>query len=176
MSDVHSTQISSLSLYYLQQMGIEPWLLRNAQSSLSLNLPMDSQVLPAECMVILDSLPDCVSTDFSAERLLNRMLQSIGLSTQTVALIHWINNAQQQMILATQIAELQPRVIIAMGDHVQQWFIEQGATLKNQQHDYQGIPVLMSDHPLYLLKNTQNKKKTYMNLVQINTLLPNRLI
>ena len=70
--------------------------------------------------------------------------------------------------LARQVALVQPRLILAMGRFAAQTLLGTAATiasLRGKLHQYQGVPVIVSYHPAYLLRNLQDKAKAWEDLV-----------
>lgn len=155
---------SSLRTYYLQQMGIDIWIPRNTS---------DSAKAAIQLMVITDASGDETLLNPREERLLKRMLTSVGVLDQDVSINTLASNPQQHATLATQIVAMQPRVIVALGSLVQQWLVMNGTLLQSGMYEYQGIPVFISYHPAHLLKNTRDKKRAYTDLLSVSQLLVN---
>ncbi len=70
--------------------------------------------------------------------------------------------------LARQVALVQPKLILAMGRFAAQTLLGTDASiasLRGQLHQYQGVPVIVTYHPAYLLRNLLDKAKAWEDLV-----------
>lgn len=70
--------------------------------------------------------------------------------------------------LARQVTLVQPKIIIAMGRFAVQALLqttEPLGKLRGQIHPYQGVPVVVTYHPAYLLRNPADKAKAWLDLV-----------
>ena len=75
--------------------------------------------------------------------------------------------AQCEPYLARQIELLQPRVILAMGKFAVQTLLrseEPIGKLRGRVHRYQGVPLVVTYHPAYLLRSLQEKAKAWEDL------------
>lgn len=121
----------------------------------------------------------------AAGQLLDRMLQAVGRSRQGQgAQGVYIANvlkcrppanrnpqpteiAQCEPFLVRQVAMLRPRLILAMGRFAVQTLLgstEPIGRLRGQVHRYQGVPVVVTYHPAYLLRNPIDKRKAWADL------------
>lgn len=69
--------------------------------------------------------------------------------------------------LIRQIALLQPRIILAMGRFAVQALLrsnEPVGKLRGQVHTYQGVPLVVTYHPAYLLRNLADKARAWDDL------------
>jgi uracil-DNA glycosylase len=69
--------------------------------------------------------------------------------------------------LQRQIALLQPRIILAMGRFAVQALLgitEPLGKLRGRVHHHQGVPVVVTYHPAYLLRNPADKAKAWEDL------------
>lgn len=69
--------------------------------------------------------------------------------------------------LQRQVALVQPRVILAMGRFAVQSLLgstEPLGKLRGRLHHYQGVPVVVTYHPAYLLRNPVDKAKAWADL------------
>ncbi len=69
--------------------------------------------------------------------------------------------------LRRQIALLQPKIIVALGKTAANALLGREATLgglRGAVHDYQGIPLIITYHPAYLLRTPQDKAKAWADL------------
>jgi DNA polymerase len=76
--------------------------------------------------------------------------------------------------LDRQIALLQPRVILALGSCAAKALLGgegRVGSLRGQEHEHAGTPVVVSYHPAYLLRNTADKSKAWEDLCRLRALL-----
>ncbi len=127
-----------------------------------------------------------------AGKLLDNMLRALGLSRQGEAPLAgaYIANvikcrppgnrnpepdevAQCLPYLERQVALLRPRIILALGRFAAQALLRESVPqveqlplgkLRGQVHHYQGVPVVVSYHPAYLLRNLPDKAKAWADL------------
>ena len=116
-----------------------------------------------------------------AGQLLDNMLQAMGLSRDKDAYIANIlkcrppNNRDPlgpevqacTPYLQRQIALLQPRVIVALGRFAAQGLLQVDTPLSQLRgtiRQYQGIPLIVTYHPAYLLRNPIDKRKVWEDL------------
>ena len=80
---------------------------------------------------------------------------------------------QCEPFLRQQVALVQPRVILALGRFAAQSLLQQSlpevatlplGKLRGQVHHYQGVPVVVSYHPAYLLRAPEDKAKAWADL------------
>lgn len=75
--------------------------------------------------------------------------------------------AQCENFLRRQVALIQPRVILAMGRFAVQALLQTSepiGKLRGSVHAYQGVPVVVTYHPAYLLRNLPDKGKAWADL------------
>jgi DNA polymerase len=120
-----------------------------------------------------------------AGQLLDNMLRAIGRSrTGSGAQAAFIANvlkcrppanrnplpeevAQCEPYLARQVALVQPKIILAMGRFAVQALLQTSepiGKLRGQVHRYQGVPVIVTYHPAYLLRTPTDKAKAWADL------------
>ena len=120
-----------------------------------------------------------------AGQLLDNMLRAIGRSrTGSGAQAAYIANvlkcrppanrnplpeevAQCEPYLARQVALVQPKIILAMGRFAVQSLLQTSepiGKLRGQVHRYQGVPVIVTYHPAYLLRTPSDKAKAWADL------------
>ena len=126
-----------------------------------------------------------------AGRLLDNMLQAVGLSRgargpQGVYIANVLKcrppanrNPQPEEVsqcepyLRRQVALLQPKIILALGRFAAQSLLQAAVPdittvplgkLRGQVHQYEGVPVIVSYHPAYLLRTPQDKAKAWADL------------
>ncbi len=76
--------------------------------------------------------------------------------------------------LRRQIELLRPKVIYAAGAMASQALLhseENISVLRERQHDFEGIPLIASFHPAYLLRKPSEKRKAWQDLLQVKKLL-----
>lgn len=69
--------------------------------------------------------------------------------------------------LKRQVELIQPRLIVAMGRFAAQSVLNTDASigsLRGKLHDYHGVPVIVTYHPAYLLRNLPDKAKAWEDL------------
>jgi uracil-DNA glycosylase len=75
--------------------------------------------------------------------------------------------AQCEPFLIRQLALLQPRIILAMGRFAVQSLLrsnEPVGRLRGRVHRYQGVPLIVTYHPAYLLRNPEDKARAWDDL------------
>ncbi|MCL1960369.1 MAG: uracil-DNA glycosylase [Desulfovibrionaceae bacterium] len=75
--------------------------------------------------------------------------------------------AQCEPYLRRQVALVQPRIILAMGRFAVQSLLqttEPIGRLRGRVHQYQGVPVIVTYHPAYLLRALSEKAKAWQDL------------
>ena len=73
-----------------------------------------------------------------------------------------------QGYLQQQIQHIQPVLIVALGRFAVQTLLQSEQTigkLRGQVHQYQGIPLIATYHPAYLLRNLPDKAKAWQDMV-----------
>ena len=154
--------------------------------------------LRAHCMVIGEAPgehEDAQGEPFVGEsgQLLDRMLAALGLSRQPgdPARQVYIANTLKcrpprnrnpspeelalcQPFLLRQVALVQPRMILAMGRFAVQSLLGSDAPvgqLRGQVHDWHGVPLVVTYHPAYLLRQPQAKAEAWDDLCRAAQLL-----
>ncbi|MES2715888.1 MAG: uracil-DNA glycosylase [Pseudomonadota bacterium] len=152
----------------------------------------------AHCMVVGEApgeQEDAQGEPFvgAAGQLLDRMLAALGLgrSAATPERQVFIANtlkcrpprnrnpspeelAACQPFLERQVALVQPRVILAMGRFAVQQLLGSDAPigkLRGTVHQWRGVPLVVSYHPAYLLRQPADKAKAWDDLCQVAALL-----
>ncbi|MCL9684250.1 DNA polymerase III subunit psi [Legionella maioricensis] len=148
---------SNLTLYYLNQLGIVPWI--NKESSLK--LPDKSSTVESNLL----KLVVLVSSDLSnkAQALFNRMMASINVEKDELLIIKILTQdlADNKKWL-TQIEKNTPRAVFALGLNVNDDLF---ADLNSS------YPIVQSFAPEYLLDNPSYKKKVFHDLNTLKGLL-----
>ena len=124
-----------------------------------------------------------------AGQLLDNMLAAVGLSRQTEGRAEGVggvyiantlkcrppgNRNPEPVELQTcapylqrQVALVQPRIILAMGRFAVQSLLQSTepiGKLRGRVHQFQGVPVVVTYHPAYLLRNPPDKAKAWADL------------
>jgi DNA polymerase len=80
---------------------------------------------------------------------------------------------QCEPFLRRQVALLQPRIILALGRFAAQTLLQASVPevasvplgkLRGRVHQYEGVPVIVSYHPAYLLRTPQDKARAWADL------------
>ncbi|NBQ87065.1 MAG: uracil-DNA glycosylase [Betaproteobacteria bacterium] len=75
--------------------------------------------------------------------------------------------AQCEPFLKRQVALVQPKIILAMGRFAVQSLLQSNepiGKLRGRVHHYQGVPLVVTYHPAYLLRNLPEKAKAWADL------------
>lgn len=75
--------------------------------------------------------------------------------------------ARCEPYLQRQVALVKPKVIVAMGRFAAQSLLKSDASiasLRGRVHEYEGVPVIVTYHPAYLLRSLQDKSKAWADL------------
>ena len=116
-----------------------------------------------------------------AGKLLDNMLKALGLDRRNKVYIANVLKcrppgnrnpepdevAQCEPFLRRQVQLLQPKIILAMGRFAVQSLLATGepiGKLRGRVHQYQGVPVVVTYHPAYLLRNLADKSKAWADL------------
>lgn len=79
-----------------------------------------------------------------------------------------------QPFLEAQIRAIRPRVIVGLGKFGAQWLLKTAqpiTRLRGQVGEYEGIPVMPTYHPAYLLRNPAGKKEVWEDMKAVLRLL-----
>ncbi len=118
-----------------------------------------------------------------AGRLLDRILFALQLSRQDVYICNVIkcrppNNRDPQpdeiasceQFLKAQLAIIRPRLIVTLGRFAAQTLLQSKdpiGRLRGHWHEYQGIPLMPTYHPAYLLRNPAGKRDVWEDMKQV---------
>ena len=118
-----------------------------------------------------------------AGQLLTKIIESIGLTRREVFIANVLKcrppgNRQPQPeeilncepYLKKQIEWIHPKIICALGTFAAQTLLKTGSPisqLRGRFHDYQGIQVICTFHPAYLLRNPGEKRKVWDDMKTI---------
>lgn len=122
-----------------------------------------------------------------AGQLLNAMLQSIGLERSAVYIANIIKCRPPQNrdpapeevqscipFLEKQIAFIKPALLLAVGKIAAHTLLTTKTSmmqLRGKQYQYQEIPLVVTFHPAYLLRNPSDKRKAFEDLQSVRHLL-----
>jgi DNA polymerase len=131
-----------------------------------------------------------------AGQLLDNMLRAIGLTRAPAAAerqVYIANTlkcrppgnrnpephelAQCEPFLERQVALLKPRIIVAMGRFAVQSLLRTGepvGRLRGRVHAYRGVPLIVTYHPAYLLRNPEDKARSWQDLCLARDVLAGR--
>jgi DNA polymerase len=123
-----------------------------------------------------------------AGQLLDNMLKALSLTRGDVYLTHALKcrtpsgrNASQLEVshcanyLSRQVALVQPKVILAMGRTAALALLQSAeplGKLRSQVQSFQGVPVVVTYPPAYLLRNQADKAKAWADLCLAASLVP----
>ncbi|WP_322029818.1 uracil-DNA glycosylase [Paraburkholderia sp. J76] len=75
--------------------------------------------------------------------------------------------ARCEPYLQRQVALVKPKIIVALGRFAAQSLLKTDgsiASLRGRVHEYEGVPVIVTYHPAYLLRSLQDKAKAWADL------------
>lgn len=119
----------------------------------------------------------------AAGELLTKMIQAMGFSRDQVYICNVVKcrppgnrNPEPDEITAcepflrSQLLSLQPKVIVALGKFAAQTLLRDSTPitrLRGQWREYQGVKLMPTFHPAYLLRSPNEKKKAWEDLQQV---------
>lgn len=122
-----------------------------------------------------------------AGQLLNAMLQAIGFDRASVYIANILKCRPPQNrdpsseevtkctpFLEQQIALVKPTLLLGLGRIAAHYLLNTKSSmtqLRGKQYTYQNIPLLVTFHPAYLLRNPADKKKAFEDLQFVSRLL-----
>ena len=120
-------------------------------------------------------------------QLLDAMLKAIELSRENVFITNVLKCSPPEnrnphtseiiccdVYLQRQIELVQPKLILALGRIAAHHLLvtkEALGSLREKQHSYNGIPLLVSYHPAYLIRKPTEKRKSWQDLLQVKNAL-----
>ncbi len=212
---------------YLQAMGIDVWLPRDAADPDALVVAEDEAAV-AEGMdwsELRECITDCTRCDLATSRtktvfgvgnqnadwmiigeapgaeedrrgepfvgragkILDEMLRAIGQRRDTVFIANILKcrppdnrdpkpaeAAECRAYLERQIALVQPKIILAVGKIAAQNLLgsdDPVGRMRNRPHNLNGIPLVVTYHPAYLLRSPSQKRKSWSDLCLAGRLL-----
>lgn len=118
-----------------------------------------------------------------AGQLLTRMIEAMGLTREDVYITNILKCrpprnrdpepdevAACRDVLRQQIDAISPRLIVSLGNFATRTLlrVEAGiSSLRGRFHDYEGVPVMPTFHPSYLLRNPEAKRAVWQDLQQV---------
>ena len=118
-----------------------------------------------------------------AGKLLDKILQAMNLSRNEVFICNVLKcrppeNRDPQVdeisacepFLKQQLALIQPELIVTLGRFATQQLLKTTqpiGKLRGQWHEYEGIPLMPTFHPAYLLKNSSGKRSVWEDMKQV---------
>jgi uracil-DNA glycosylase len=123
-----------------------------------------------------------------AGKLLDNMLRALGVSRRQGVYIANVLKcrppgnrnpepdeiAQCEPFLRRQVELLRPKIILAMGRFAVQTLLQSNepvGRLRGRVHRYQDVPLVVTYHPAYLLRNLPDKAKAWADLCLAQSLL-----
>jgi uracil-DNA glycosylase len=118
-----------------------------------------------------------------AGELLDRMIEAMGWTRQSVAIVNVLKcrppgnrnpqpdeTAKCTPFLDAQIQAIAPRIIVTLGRPAANHVLGRDApisALRGRFHDRQGVKVMPTFHPAYLLRDPDKKRETWSDLKQV---------
>ncbi|MDB5860006.1 MAG: hypothetical protein JWQ76_3695 [Ramlibacter sp.] len=105
-----------------------------------------------------------------AGKLLDNMLAALGVNRRRRVYLACVPRSGVEGLedaLRQQVEQLRPKVILAMGRFAVQGLLQTGeppGRLRGRAHDYRGVPVVVTYHPAYLLRNLADKGNAWADL------------
>ncbi len=122
-----------------------------------------------------------------AGQLLTKIIEAIGMERSNVYIANVLkcrppgnrNPMPDEIVLCMpylikQIEIIQPKVLCALGTFAAQTLLNTTApvgTLRGKFHDYKGIPMMVTYHPAYLLRNPNDKVKVWDDMKKVRDFL-----
>lgn len=122
-----------------------------------------------------------------AGQLLTKMIEAIGLAREEVFIANVlkcrppgnrtpkpgeIQNCEPYLV--KQLSLIRPKIICALGTFAAKTLLKTDlpiSSLRGKVHDYQGVPLIATFHPAYLLRNPTEKRKSWEDLKKLRSLL-----
>lgn len=120
-----------------------------------------------------------------AGQLLTKIIEAIGFTRKQVFICNVLkcrppqnrNPLPDEVLncepyLVKQLEIIKPLVICALGNFAAQALLKTGrpvSQLRGKFHDYHGIPVMVTFHPAYLLRNPDDKRKVWEDMKRIKS-------
>ena len=118
-----------------------------------------------------------------AGQLLTKMIEAMKFSRDDVYICNVVkcrppNNRNPELaeiascepFLKAQLKTLQPKVIVALGKFAAQTLLRDATPitrLRGQWREYEGIPLMPTFHPAYLLRSPNEKKSAWLDLQEV---------
>lgn len=122
-----------------------------------------------------------------AGQLLTKIIEAIGMKREDVYIANVLkcrppgnrNPLPEEIVLCMpclikQIEIIKPKVMCALGTFAAQTLLKTKApvgTLRGKFHDYNGIPLMVTFHPAYLLRNPNEKAKVWEDMKKVRDFL-----
>jgi DNA polymerase len=119
----------------------------------------------------------------AAGQLLNKMIEAMGFRREDVYIANILKCrppgnrnpepdeiAQCEPFLRRQLAALRPRMLVCLGKFATQCLLRSDAPisrLRGHFHEYEGIPLMPTFHPAFLLRNPAAKREVWDDLKQV---------
>ena len=126
-----------------------------------------------------------------AGQLLTKIIEAIGMKRTDVYIANVLkcrppgnrNPLPEEIVLCMpylikQIDIIKPKVLCALGTFAAQTLLNTKApvgTLRGRFHEYQGIPMMVTYHPAYLLRNPNDKAKVWEDMKKVRDFLAGTL-
>lgn len=185
---------------YLRNLGIgEIWQLREVHPAtppavISATPVASVSVLQARAidLLVLGEFPDSQAGSAEAERLFANIIAAIDLKDgQHLQQISWVesraslthmpgdggdDSAVYRSALQSALEAVRPRVILVFGQRAAQVLLDLSGDetlegLRSSAQVFQGIPVVVTHTPTFLLTHRSSKRATWMDLCRVKALL-----
>jgi DNA polymerase len=119
----------------------------------------------------------------AAGQLLTKMIEAMGFAREDVYICNILKCrppgnrnpepdeiAQCEPFLRRQLAALRPRIMVCLGKFAAQCLLRSDAPisrLRGSFHEYEGIPLMPTFHPAFLLRNPSAKREVWEDLKQV---------
>lgn len=126
-----------------------------------------------------------------AGQLLTKIIEAIGMKRTDVYIANVLkcrppgnrNPLPEEIVLCMpylikQIDIIKPKILCALGTFAAQTLLNTKApvgTLRGRFHEYQGIPMMVTYHPAYLLRNPNDKAKVWEDMKKVRDFLAGTL-
>jgi uracil-DNA glycosylase family 4 len=180
--------MNASKINYLQAMGIQAWELRQASNLDQTRTETAFGVgnMHADLMIIgegpgVDEDPQGESFVGRSGQLLTAMLEAIGIERKAVYIANIVNRAEPtpedcMLFLEKQIALLQPKLLLAVGEIAARALLKSDAPLselrgKIHMFGTELIPLVVTYHPAHLLRHPVDKRATFEDLQMASRML-----
>jgi len=122
-----------------------------------------SKILKAGASLEVPAFMFILERQEQGEALFTKMLEAMGLKRQDALISNLVDD---QAALDAQIKSTQPKILITLGEKAAQTLLGKSviSELRGQIHEYQGIKLVATFHPAFMLKTQAAKKDCWEDL------------